>query len=129
MEKISTSAELKEAIQLLEAQKSVHLQEIRENFSHTWESIKPVNLIKNTMKEIGSSPYLLQNILNVTLGLVAGHLLKRALFIGRSNKKSMKFLGLILQLGVTNLVVYAPNAIKSLVQNVFSKREKETQSD
>jgi hypothetical protein len=32
------------------------------------------------MKEIGSSPYLFNNIFNVTLGLVAGYLSKRALY-------------------------------------------------
>ena len=129
MENISTTAELQEAIQLLEAQKSVHLQEMRENFSLTWESLKPANIIKSTIKEIGSSPYLFNNIVNVALGLGAGYLSKKVLFIGRSNRKSRKLLGLILQLGVTKLVVNTPIAIKSLVHNIFSKREKEIQSD
>jgi hypothetical protein len=123
MQNITTTAELKEAIQLLEAQKSVHLQEMRENFSLVFESLKPANLIDSTMKEIGSSPYLFNNILNVTLGLVAGYLSKRALMIGRFNNKSRKLLGLALQLGITNLVVYAPSAIKSFVRNIFSKKE------
>lgn len=129
MENISTVAELKEAIHLLEAQKSVHLQEMKENFSLTWENFQPANLIKNSMKEIASSPNLFNNIFNVTLGLIAGFLSKRALMISRSNNKSRKLLGLILQLGVTNLVVYCPNAIKSFVQNIFSKREKEIKSE
>ena len=124
MENISTTAELKEAIQLLEMEKSLHLQEMREKFSLTWESLKPANLIKNTLKDIGSSPYLFNNIFNVSLGLVAGYLSRRALFLGRSGRKSGKLLGLILQLGVTNLVVHAPKAIKSYVHNLFSKREK-----
>ncbi|MBW6535505.1 MAG: hypothetical protein K0B11_10880 [Mariniphaga sp.] len=128
MKNISTTAELKEAIQLMEAQKYVHLQEMRENFSLTWENLKPANIIKSTMNEIGSSPYLFNNILNVTLGLVAGFLSKRALMIGRSDNKSKKLLGLVLQLGVANLVIYAPNAIKSFFQNNFGKREKEIQA-
>lgn len=126
MENISTAAELKEAIQLLEEKKSVYLEEMRENFSLTWENFKPVNLIKSTMREVGSSPYLFNNIINVSLGLVAGYLSKKALKISRSNKKSRKFLALILQLGVTNLIVYAPNAIKSFVRDVFSKRDKDS---
>jgi hypothetical protein len=129
MENISTAAELKEAIQLLEAEKSVHLQEMRENFSLTWENFQPANLIKNSMKEIGSSPFLFNNIFNVALGLFAGYLSKRALMFGRSNNKSGKLLGFVLQLGITNLVVYAPGAIKSFVRNILSKRKKEPQSD
>lgn len=129
MENISSPAELKEAIQLLEAEKLVHIQELRENFFLAYDSLKPANLIESTMKEIGSSPYLFNNIFNVALGLTAGYLSKKAILIGRSNNKSRKLLGLMLQLGVTNLIVYAPNAIKSFVQDIFSTRKKEIKSD
>ena len=124
MENISTPAELNEAIQLLEAEKSAHLREMRENFFLAYESIKPANLIESTMKEIGSSPYLFNNIFNVALGLAAGYLSKKALSVSRSNNKSRRLLGVLLQLGVANLVVYAPNAIKSFVNDIFSKKEK-----
>ncbi len=126
MKNISTPAELKDAIELLEAEESVLLQEMKSNFFLAYESLKPANLIESTMKEIGSSPYLFNNIFNVGLGLVAGYLSKRALLIGRSNKKSGKLLGLLLQLGVTNMVVYAPNAIKSFVTTIFQPRVPKT---
>ena len=129
MENISTPAELNKAIQLLEAEKSVHFQEMRTNFFLAYESIKPANLIESTMKEIGSSPYLFNNIFNVALGLAAGYLSKKALSVGRSNNKSRKLLGVLLQSGVANLVIYAPNAIKSFVQDIFSTRKKEIKSD
>jgi hypothetical protein len=122
MENISTPSELNEAIQMLEAEKLVHYQQMRANFFLVYENLKPANLIDRTMKEIGSSPYLFNNIFNVALGLVAGYFSKRALLIGRSNNKSRKLLGLILQLGVTNLIVYAPNAIKTFVQNIFQHK-------
>ena len=124
MENISTPAELNKAIQLLEAEKSVYFQEMRTNFFLAYESIKPANLIESTMKEIGSSPYLFNNIFNVALGLAAGYLSKKALSVSRSNNKSRRLLGVLLQLGVANLVVYASNAIKSFVNDIFSKKEK-----
>jgi hypothetical protein len=68
----------------------------------------------------------LNNAFNVALGVVTGYLSKKALLIGRSNKKSGKLLGLILQLGVTNLIVYAPDAVKSLFNNILSKSEKKS---
>ena len=129
MENISSPAELKEAIQSLEEEKLVHIQELRENFFLAYDSLKPANLIESTMKEIGSSPYLFNNIFNVALGLTAGYLSKKALSVGRSNNKSRKLLGVLLQLGVANLVIYAPNAIKSFVQDIFSKKEKVIKSD
>jgi len=128
MNNISSHAELMEAIQLLESRRSVHIQEMKTNFFIAYESLKPANLIKSTMKEIGSSPYLFNNILNVAVGLVAGYVSKKALLIGRSNSKSMKLIGLILQLGVTNLIAYAPNAIMSFSQNIFSRRKKRSNS-
>ena len=129
MENISTTAELKEAIQLLEAEKSVHLQVMRENFSLASESFKPANLIRYTMKEVVSSPYLLPNIFNMAMGMFAGHFLKRTLFIGSSNKYSKKLLGSMLQFGITNLVVKAPNAIKSFARKIFSNKKKEINSE
>jgi len=123
MENISTPDELKKAIQLLEEEKSVHFQEMRTNFSLSCESLNPASIVKSTMKEISSSPYLLNNIFNVAIGLVAGYLSKKAMLAGRSDKKSRRLLGLILQLGVTNLIVYAPNAINSFVRHLFSKKD------
>jgi hypothetical protein len=129
MGNISTSAELKEAIQQQEAERSVHLQEMRSNFFHFKESFKPANLIKSAMNQFGSSPYLFNNILNISLGLVAGYLFKNALFRSKSKNMSGKLLGLILQLGITNLVVYAPKAIQSFVKEVFSNNDEEIKSD
>ncbi|MBU1370501.1 MAG: hypothetical protein KJ578_02850 [Bacteroidetes bacterium] len=124
MEKKTTSAELKEAIQLREEIKIVHLREMRTNFSIIYERLKPANIIKSTLNGIGSSPNLSKNILNTGLALLAGILSKKALSIGDSNSKSRKLLGLILQLGITNMVIYGPDAIKSFFLNVFSKRKK-----
>lgn len=124
MEKITTSAELKEAIQLREEKKIVHLREMRTNFSIIYERLKPANIIKSTLNGIGSSPNLSKNILNTGLALLAGILSKKALSIGDSNSKSRKLLGLVLQLGITNMVIYGPDAIKSFFLNVFSKRKK-----
>ncbi|MDA3943044.1 MAG: hypothetical protein PF694_05840 [Bacteroidetes bacterium] len=124
MEKITTSAELKEAIQLREEKKIVHIREMRTNFSIICERLKPANIIKSTLKGISSSPNLSKNILNTGLALLAGILSKKALSIGDSNSKSRKLLGLILQLGITNMVIYGPDAIKSFFLNVYSKRKK-----
>jgi hypothetical protein len=51
MEKISSIAGLKNAIQVLEVQQRIKGHELKEQISLTYESLKPVNLIRNTLKD------------------------------------------------------------------------------
>jgi len=39
--------------------------------------LKPVNLLKSTLKDITSSPYLIDNILGTTIDLATGYLSKK----------------------------------------------------
>jgi hypothetical protein len=127
MENISSPTELKNAIQILEAEQTVQLIEIKDHFYHIYESFKPVNLIENTLKEINASPYLANNLLVATVGLVTGYLSKKAI-IRQSDSNLRKLFGFILQFGVTNLVAQNPETIKSLGQYIFQHifRKKET---
>ncbi len=124
MKKLATGSELNEAIQLLETERIIHLEMMNNDFSMAYEQFKPGNLIKNTIKKIGSSPSLYENIFNVGLALIAGFLSNKALSITNSNSKPGKFLGLILQLGVANLVVHGPKVLKSVLESVSSKRKR-----
>ena len=47
MQNITSAAELKDAIQLLEAEQSIKGQLLRELLFLTYEGLKPVNLLKN----------------------------------------------------------------------------------
>jgi hypothetical protein len=129
MENQSSTARLKEAIELLEAEKAVHLQSMRSNFFQAYESLKPANLFENTLKEVGSSPYIINNIFNIGFGLLAGFLSKKAMLIGKSGSKPAQLMGLILQLGVTSLVAYAPNALKSFAQRLATRKSEEVNTN
>jgi len=118
MQNITSTAELKNAIQLLEVERGINEQLLKEQFHITYESLRPVNLLKGTLKDIASSPYLIDNILGAAMGLASGYLSKK-IFIGASGNKFRKFLGSILQFGVTNVVAQHPDAIKSFGQFIF----------
>ena len=118
MENISSPEELKIAIQILETEQAAILLQMKEQFFFMYESLKPVNLIENTLKEISSSPYLVNNLLGAVMGLVTGYLSKKAV-IRQSDGKLRKLLGYILQFGVTNLVAQNPETIKSFGQYIF----------
>jgi len=129
MQNITSTAGLKNAIQLLEAEQAIKGQLLKEQFFLTLESIKPVNLLKGTLKDITSSPFLIDNILGVAVGLATGYLTKK-IVISASGSILRKLIGSVLQFGVTNVVAQHPDAIKSVGQSIFQHflRKKEMNS-
>lgn len=121
MENISSTAELKEAIQMLEAEQAGHLYQMREKFYITRESLRPVNLIGNSLKGMATSPNLVNNILGVAVGLFTGYLSRKAMFAGVATNKYRRILGKVLQYGITGLVARSPQAIQSF-RSFLSKR-------
>ena len=126
MQNITSAAELKDAIQLLEAEQSIKGQLLREQLFLTYEGLKPVNLLKNALKEISSTPYLIDNISGTAMGLLGGFLSKK-IFVGVSGNLIRKLIGSVLQIGVTNLVAQNSETIKSvgqaLIQHFFQKKK------
>lgn len=126
MQKRTSITELKEAIQLLEFEQTIKLELLKEQFHLTYESLKPVNIIKNTIRDVVKSPNLIENALGTVIGLASGYVSKK-IFIGTSSNVIRKLLGSILQFGVTSIVTKNPDAIKSagqyLFQSVFRKKE------
>jgi hypothetical protein len=98
MENITSTAGLKNAIQLLEAERTINWQRLKEQFYPTCESLKPVNLLKSTLKDMVSSPYMIENILSTVLSLATGFLSKK-------------------------LVVSAPAFGRFIIQHVLHKKE------
>lgn len=126
MQNINSAAELKDAIQLLEAEQSIKGQLLREQLFLTYEGLKPVNLLKNALKEISSTPYLIDNISGTAMGLLGGFLSKK-IFVGVSGNLIRKLFGSVLQIGVTNLVTQNSEIIKSvgqaLIRHFFQKKK------
>jgi hypothetical protein len=124
MENISSNAELQDAIQLLETKQAEKLKLMKDQFHLAYESLKPANFIKNTLNDIASSPYLVNNMLVTFIGLLSGYLSQKAV-PDKSNTKLRKLFGYILQFGLTNLVAQNPKAINSfgqfISQHIFHK--------
>jgi len=118
MENITTSAELKEAIQLLELEHTYKGQLLKEQLLIIHESLKPSNLIKSVISEVSSSPYLADNLLGATVGLATGYV-SRIIAVGSSGNPFKKLLGTILQFGVTNVVAQHTDTIKSIGQFIY----------
>jgi hypothetical protein len=120
---------LKNKIQLLEAEQAIMGQDLKEQFYIVYESLKPLNLLLRTLKDVSSSPNLIDNVLGTTIGLASGYLSKK-IFIGSSGNLIRKLIGSALQIGVTDAVRQHPDSIKSLGQFILRHlfRKKETNS-
>jgi hypothetical protein len=127
MENINSAAELKLAISEKQFELAVQGELLKEELFATFESLKPVNIIKNSLNEITSSPYLMENMLSAVVGLVGGYVSKK-ITIGTSHNIFRKIMGTALQFGVTNLVAQHPEALKNvgqlILEKIFHKKEK-----
>ncbi len=120
---------LENRINLLEAKRQQELISLKKEFYAGFESLKPVNLIKDTMKSLVQSPNLKSDILNTTLSLATGYLSRKAV-LGNKHTRLNDFFGTLLQIGITSLVSNNIPEIKSdflslvknLVKNFFKKK-------
>ena len=126
MKSISTSADLKLAIQQLELQQASELILLKEEYQRTKEGMKPANIIKNTLKDVATSPGLKLDVFNAAIGLTTGILAKK-LVIGSTLNPFKKILGIIVEMAVANKVAKNADGIKStgslLFNALFKKKE------
>lgn len=126
MQKITSTIELKAAIQQLETNQAYEEKLLKKEFNATMESLKPINLLKNSIREVRHSPDLKGDILNAAIGLATGFLGKKIL-VCATNNPLKKLLGVFLQLGISGIVTMHPEGIKSacmkIVNRIFNRRQ------
>ena len=127
MRKITSITELKESIQLLEIRQADDAYLLKEQLLVTYEKLKPINLIKNSIKDLLKSPDLKNGLINTTMGIAAGYLSKKAV-VGSTHNPIKQLLGTLVQLGVTNIVSKNSEDIKSIGISLISSflRKKST---
>jgi len=130
MKKLTAVEALRDSIQLLELEQTAKGLILKEHLYNTYETLKPINILKKTLSEISSSPYLVDNIMGTSMGIASGFLTNR-IFVGASGNLIRKLLGSILQFGVTNAVAQHPESIKSVGQLLLQlfHRRKRVKSD
>lgn len=117
---INTSADLKAAIKRLEQQSELQKEIVVEQFHETYESLKPMNLLKSSLNKVVRAPGVVENIINATLGLGAGVFSKK-LLIGKSTGILKKLLGAAVEFGVAGLISKNSGSLKSGGINLLSK--------
>ena len=118
MEKINSDTDLRAAIAALEQKQLVEADLMKAQFHLAYESVKPINFIKSTIKEVTASQDIKDNLLNTGVGSTAGYLSKK-LFEGVSHSPLRKLLGTVLMFGITNAVAKNPEVIKAAATGVM----------
>ncbi|CAN5695188.1 hypothetical protein BH11BAC1_BH11BAC1_04900 [soil metagenome] len=102
MSKVNSSDQLAEAIALLEIKRAEELYDLKSQLQITYESLKPVNMLKNTWKEITESHSIKNGISGNVVGIASGYIAKNILF-GFTKNPVKKLAGFAIQAIVTNL--------------------------
>ena len=115
MQNITTVAGLKNAIKVLEVEQASKGRLLKEELSVVYESLMPVNILRNTLKKFFEKSDLVENFSGSAMGAASGLLIKK-IFIGKSGNAFKKLIGSLLQMGISNIVTQNSDLIRSVWQ-------------
>ena len=95
--------ELDIAIDKLERQRHLKFIELKQQLNLTYQSVKPINILNQTLTDFKESKQVKSNLLQSVVSLGGGYLSKK-LLIGNTHSTFKKILGYVLQYGVTNFI-------------------------
>jgi hypothetical protein len=129
MQRITSIEALRNKRRLKQDELILKEQEVKEQFNRTLESLKPVNLARSMVIHVVRSPYFIDNVIGIGVGLATGYL-SRKLVTGASRLIVRKLLGSVLQVGMAKLIIRRPDGNPSYRQPVFKNifRRKELNS-
>lgn len=93
--------------------------ELKSQLDIVYDSIKPINLIKDTWSEISTSNVIKGNILDSAIGLTTGYVSKKLLF-GNSHNPIKNILGTVLEFAISNVTSKNTGILKALGSKVFA---------
>ncbi len=120
MTKPNPITSLKESIRLLEIRQAEEGVILKEQFKETFESLKPFNLIKSSLKELTGSSEIKNNLFESVVSILTGYLTKK-IMINTKGGPLMKIVGAVLQFGVTSLVSKNAEKIRILLADLIER--------
>lgn len=120
MEKQSAVDSLKESIRLLEIRQAEEGKILKEQFKITYESLKPVNLLKSSLKELASSDEIKNNLFETIVSIFTGYISNK-IMVGSKKNPFLKIIGVLLQYGVTILVAKNVESIRNFITGLIDR--------
>lgn len=128
MQKIIAAEALKRSIEVIERRQREEGKLLREQFTVTFESLKPVNVLRKMLTDIAEPSALKETLIQTITGLISGYI-SRKLLVRSSKNPLLRLAGVLVQYGVTNFVAKNSDSIKALglyYINKLSSRSSET---
>jgi len=118
VKKKSANDLLDEAIFHLESKRDLELIQLKGLLREVHESLKPINIIKDTFKKVTNSPDLKEEIGKTAIGVASGLLVKNILF--RKTHNPLKVVaGIVLQTVVSRIAFNNSDKIESTGHKLF----------
>ena len=119
---------LNELIVIQEMKYAHDLAQLKNQFNVAYESVKPINLVKNLFHEVTASPEIKNNLLNNVIGFGTGFLSKK-LLLGATHNPLKKVFGTLFEFAVANIVTKHSEGIKTIGGNLFNHFFKKNKTD
>ncbi|PJJ08273.1 hypothetical protein CLU83_1528 [Flavobacterium sp. 1] len=119
MKKMNETDALNELILINEQLYHTDFRLLKDQFHIAYESVKPINLIKNVVHEITASPEIKEDVIGNVMGLATGFISKK-LIVDENSGTLKKVIGTILQFAITNIVSKHSINIKAVGTAVFN---------
>lgn len=120
MKKAEAAIILKQLILVKETEQYQEGKLLKEHFHLTYESLKPINIIRTTINEAISIPELKKKLVNTAIGITTGFVAKK-IFTGRSDNPFIKLSGIILEMVVASKVTNNADEIKAIGNIILKK--------
>ena len=120
MPKITSVKSLKRAIIALEHRQVAEELLLKKQFTATYESLKPINVLRKVINELLTFTELKEPILETITGIISGFITR--ILITRDSKNPLRRLaGLFLQYGVTNIISKNSKPILRIILSFLHK--------
>lgn len=126
MKKRNETDVLNDMIIIEEIKYANDLKQLKDQFHVAYESVKPINLIKNLFHEVTTSPEIKNDLVSNVIGMGTGFLSKK-LLLGSSHNPVKKVIGTLFEFAIANLVSKHSERIKLIGGNLvkhFLKKNK-----
>jgi hypothetical protein len=113
MQKVTAADTLRKAILVLELRQIEEGKLVAEQFKVTYESLKPLNVLRKLVGEITEPSVLKDNLVQSAIGLVSGYV-SRKLLVRSSKNPILRLAGIVAQFGVTTFVANNSASIEAM---------------
>ncbi|MGE5393314.1 MAG: hypothetical protein ACM3P1_01150 [Candidatus Saccharibacteria bacterium] len=132
MKKPNATESLKETIRLLEIRQAEEGKEFKKQFKLTYESLKPANIIKSTIRDLAYSVELKNNLFDTVISLISNHMAKRILTNSKGGFFSRIF-RVLAHFGITNMITNNSEEIRlylaNLIEKLFTPKDKVVETE